>query len=136
MRAAESPPFGRARKRPDSLSTRKRGSRTTLIDCSQTNKPVNLTHLKSVVTPLDAWKSIVLARVSGANVKVMRMDGTPYPNESHDYPEGLLVVDGQLNLTIGSEAIAVRAGEIYVVPAGVAHAVAPGSTGTLVIFDA
>ena len=47
-----------------------------------------------------------------------------------------MVVDGQLNLTVGSEAITVRAGEIYVVPVGVAHAVAPGSTGTLVIFDA
>jgi mannose-6-phosphate isomerase-like protein (cupin superfamily) len=97
---------------------------------------VNPTHLKSAVASLDAWKSVVLTRVSGANIKVMRMDETPYPDESHDYPEGLLVVDGRLNLTIGSESITVRAGEIYVVPAGVAHAVAPGSTGTLVIFDA
>ena len=72
----------------------------------------------------------------GANIKLLRMDGAPYPDESHDHPEGLLVVDGQLNLTVGSEAITVRAGEIYVVPVGVAHAVAPGSTGTLVIFDA
>jgi quercetin dioxygenase-like cupin family protein len=64
------------------------------------------------------------------------MDGAPYPDESHDHPEGLLVVDGQLNLTVDSEAITVRGGEIYVVPVGVAHAVAPGSTGTLVIFDA
>jgi quercetin dioxygenase-like cupin family protein len=97
---------------------------------------MNLVNLKSAVAQLDTWKSIVLARVSGANIKVMRMDGAPYPDESHDYPEGLLVVDGQLNLTVGSEAITVRAGEICVVPAGVAHAVVPGSTGTLVIFDA
>jgi len=102
----------------------------------QMNTPMNLINLKSAVAQLDTWKSIVLARVAGANIKVMRMDGTPYPDESHDHPEGLLVVDGQLNLTVGSEAITVRAGEIYVVPVGVAHAVAPGSTGTLVIFDA
>jgi len=63
------------------------------------------------------------------------MDGAPYPDESHDYPEGLLVVDGQLNLTVGAEKITVRAGEIFVVPVGVAHTVAPGSIGTLVIFD-
>lgn len=97
---------------------------------------MNPIHLKSTVAELDAWKSIVLARVGGANIKVMRMDDAPYPDESHDYPEGLLVVDGQLNLTVGSEAITVKAGEIYVVPVGIAHAVAPGSTGTLVIFDA
>ena len=97
---------------------------------------MNPINLESAAAQLDAWKSIVLARVAGASIKVMRMDGAPYPDELHDYPEGLLVVDGQLNLTVGSDEIAVRAGEIYVVPVGVAHAVAPGSTGTLVIFDA
>lgn len=97
---------------------------------------MNLINLKTEVAPLDTWKSTVLARIAGANIKVMRMDGMPYPDESHDYTEGLLVVDGQLNLTIASEAITVRAGEIYIVPIGVAHGVAPGSTGTLVIFDA
>lgn len=93
-------------------------------------------NLKSAVAQSNAWKSSILAKIGGANIKVMRMDGTPYPVESHDYPEGLLVVDGQLNLTIGSDAITVRAGEIFVVPVGVEHAVAPGSTGTLVVFDA
>jgi len=97
---------------------------------------MSLVDLKLAVAQSGAWKSSVLAKVGGANIKVMRMDGTPYPDESHDYPEGLLVVDGQLNLTVGSDAITVRAGEIFVVPVGVAHAVAPGSTGTLVIFDA
>jgi quercetin dioxygenase-like cupin family protein len=100
------------------------------------NTPMNLINLKSAVAQLDTRKSIVLARVAGANIKVMRMDGAPYPDESHDHSEGLLVVDGQFNLTVGSEAITVLAGEIYVVPVGVPHAVAPGSTGTLVIFDA
>ncbi len=90
------------------------------------NTPMNLINLKSAVAQLDTWKSIVLARVAGANKKVLRMDGAPYPDESHDHPEGLLVVDGQLNLTVGSEAITVRAGEIYVVSVGVAHAAAPG----------
>jgi hypothetical protein len=33
------------------------------------------------------------------------MDGAPYSNRSHDYPEGLLVVDGQLNLTVGSRQL-------------------------------
>ena len=97
---------------------------------------MSLIDLKSAVAQAEAWKSSVLAKVGGANVKVMRMDGAPYPDESHDYPEGLLVVDGQLNLTVGSNTIRVRAGQMYIVPVGLAHAVAPGSSGTLVIFDA
>jgi quercetin dioxygenase-like cupin family protein len=96
---------------------------------------MSLVNLKQSAAQSEAWKSSVLAKVGGANIKLMRMDGAPYPGESHDYPEGLLVVDGQLNLTIGSDSISVRAGEIFVVPVGVAHAVAPGSIGTLIIFD-
>ena len=96
---------------------------------------MSLVNLKSVVAASEAWKSLVLARIGSANLKVMRMDDATYPDESHPYPEGLLVIDGQLNLTVGAEAIIVRAGEIFIVPVGVSHAVAPGSTGTLVIFD-
>jgi quercetin dioxygenase-like cupin family protein len=82
-----------------------------------------------------AWKSTLLSRVGGANLKVLRMDGTAYPDEVHGYPEGLLVIDGQLNLIIDDKLLVVRAGELFVVPAGVAHAVAPGSAGTLMIVD-
>jgi quercetin dioxygenase-like cupin family protein len=97
---------------------------------------MNLINLKSAVAQSEAWKSTIIAKIGGANIKLLRMDDAPYPDESHNYPEGLLVVDGQLNLIIGSEAITVRAGEIFVVPIGVAHAVAAGSVGTLVVFDA
>jgi len=82
-----------------------------------------------------AWTSKVLARFGGANFKVARMDASAYPDECHDYPEGLLVLDGQMLLQIGGDVVRVGPGELYVVPAGVPHAVAPGSHGTLVILD-
>ncbi|NII73476.1 quercetin dioxygenase-like cupin family protein [Dyella sp. SG562] len=82
-----------------------------------------------------AWKSHVLARFGGARLKVVRMDASAYPDECHDYPEGLLVLDGQMLLEIGGAVVRVGAGELYVVPAGVPHAVAAGSHGTLVIID-
>ncbi len=82
-----------------------------------------------------AWASTVLARFGDANLKVLRMDASAYPDECHDYPEGLLVLDGQMLLDIGGDVVRVGPGELYVVPAGVPHAVAPGSHGTLVILD-
>lgn len=91
-------------------------------------------HAAAAALP-SAWKSTVLSRVGGANLKVLRMDGAAYPDEVHDYPEGFVVIDGQLNLIIAGELVVVRAGELFVMPAGVAHAVAPGSTGTLLIVD-
>ena len=82
-----------------------------------------------------AWHSHVLGRVGGANFKVVRMDATAYPDECHDFDEALLVLEGHMNLEIQNSVVAVRAGEVFIVPAGISHAVAPGSVGTLVIID-
>ncbi|AKN74270.1 MULTISPECIES: cupin domain-containing protein [Streptomyces] len=81
----------------------------------------------------DAWSSHLLGRAGGAGVKVLRMDGRPLAPESHDTAEALLVLDGTLRLHAGGTDVDVRAGQMYVVAAGVEHAVRAGSRGTLVI---
>ncbi len=89
-----------------------------------------------VAAQLDpAWRSTRLAAIGGANLKLTRMDGQAYPSETHDYAEGLLVLDGELHLELAGEPVIVRAGELCVVPAGVPHAVIAGSRGTLLIVD-
>jgi mannose-6-phosphate isomerase-like protein (cupin superfamily) len=92
--------------------------------------------LATAAAPLDPWRSTILARIGGAKLKVLRMDDRPYGEETHAYDEGLLVVDGLMRLAIGGAVIDVGAGELYLVPAGTPHAVAPGSRGTLVIVEA
>jgi mannose-6-phosphate isomerase-like protein (cupin superfamily) len=82
-----------------------------------------------------AWRSKRLASVGDANLKLLRMDAQAYPVETHAYAEGLLVLDGELYLEVAGEAVTVAAGQLYVVPAGVPHAVRPGSGGTLLIID-
>ena len=81
------------------------------------------------------WKSKVVGKAGGANVKVLRMDASSYPNEEHDFVEALLVLEGHMNLEIAGKTVRVLAGEVFMVPAGVPHAVAAGSQGTLVIID-
>ena len=83
-----------------------------------------------------AWQSKRLAGVGGASLKLMRMDAQASPEETHAYAEGLLVLDGELRLDVAGEAVTVAAGQLYMVPAGVPHAVQPGSTGTVLIIDA
>ncbi|MGB3382042.1 MAG: cupin domain-containing protein [Rhodanobacter sp.] len=82
-----------------------------------------------------AWRSTRLAGIGGANLKLMRMDAQAYPSETHDYAEGLLVLEGELHLELAGAPLVVRAGELCVVPAGVPHAVSAGSQGTLLIID-
>lgn len=83
----------------------------------------------------DSWTSTRLGQVGPARIKVLRMDEQAYPEETHDYNEGLLVIDGQLRLNIDDHEIRVSAGQMYLVQAGTSHAVLAGSYGTLVIMD-
>ena len=83
----------------------------------------------------ESWKSTHLGQVGPARIKVLRMDEQAYEEETHDYNEGLLVVSGLLRLGIGNEEIRVDAGQMYLMEAGIAHAVLAGSHGTLVIID-
>lgn len=82
-----------------------------------------------------AWRSSILGQAAGANIKVLRMDGAEYPSEVHAFDEALLVISGVLKLEVAGAVISVEAGELVIVPAGQAHAVAPGSHGSLVIVD-
>ncbi|WP_267226103.1 cupin domain-containing protein [Dyella silvae] len=83
----------------------------------------------------EAWSSCVLAAIGDACLKLLRMDEAAYPEECHDYAEGLLVLDGEMVLSMQGTIMRVGAGELCIVPAGVPHSVAPGSRSTLLILD-
>ncbi|MFF9582705.1 cupin domain-containing protein [Streptomyces achromogenes] len=63
------------------------------------------------------------------------MDGTAVPEEEHGTAESLVVLDGRMELVVQGDPVAVGPGEVYRVPAGTAHAVGPGSHGTLLIVE-
>ena len=82
-----------------------------------------------------AWRSTVVGRAANANIKVLRMDGQAYPEESHAFDEALLVLEGCMQLHIYGGTVAVQAGGVFIVPAGGPPDVAAASHGTLVIVD-
>ncbi|HDT1381029.1 TPA: cupin domain-containing protein [Klebsiella aerogenes] len=83
----------------------------------------------------EAWHSHVLGRIGTANLKVVRMDERSVAEEVHEYDEGLLVINGQLELSVKGEKITVSSGQLYVAKAGIPHTVDMGSFGILVIID-
>lgn len=83
----------------------------------------------------EAWHSHILGRVGTANLKVLRMDEGSVIEEVHEYDEGLLVIDGRLELSVKGKKISVTPGQLYVAKAGIPHTVETGSFGTLVIID-
>ncbi|MBC9718562.1 cupin domain-containing protein [Streptomyces sp. TRM66268-LWL] len=94
---------------------------------------VNLVETAGVLPA--AWSSRSVGHVGTACVKVLRMDGSPVPEEVHAAAEVLLVLDGRLELLVEGAEFAVERGEMFRVPAGARHAVGPGSHGTLVIVE-
>jgi mannose-6-phosphate isomerase-like protein (cupin superfamily) len=82
-----------------------------------------------------SWSSQEFARVGNAMLKVTRMDGRAHPEEVHPYDEGLLVLEGSLRLIVDATPIDIESGCFYRVAAGIPHAIASGSHGTLLIFD-
>jgi mannose-6-phosphate isomerase-like protein (cupin superfamily) len=105
----------------------------TLICAIQSMSNINLIQEADALP--SSWKSRIIGKAAGANVKVLRMDASSYPNEVHDFVEALLVLEGHMNLHIAGRTVCVQAGEFFMVPAGQPHAVAAGSQGTLVIID-
>lgn len=97
---------------------------------------MNVVDIRSTAAGLpDAWSSLLLGQVGSTRLKVLRMDGRLMAPESHDTAEALLVLDGTLQLVADGIEVEVCAGEMYMVEAGVEHAVRPGSRGTLVIIE-
>lgn len=95
-----------------------------------------LFHLTDIASALPhSWQSKIVARPGGCNIKIVRMDAQSYPNDTHDYDEALIVIDGKMILSVESERVEVAAGEMYLARAGVPHAVLEGSHGTLMIVD-
>jgi len=100
------------------------------------NDLMSLYDLKTEANALnEAWRSHVLGRVGEANLKILRMDERSVTEEVHEYDEGLLVIDGRLELSVDGKKISVSSGELYIAKAGVPHTVEIGSFGTLVIID-
>ncbi|MFF7593108.1 cupin domain-containing protein [Kitasatospora purpeofusca] len=95
--------------------------------------PIDLAAAASVLPA--PWESQLLEQVGTAAVKVLRMDGRPLPVEVHDHPEVLLVLSGRLELQLEGVGLTVGPGELYRIPARAAHAVRPGSEGTLLIVE-
>ncbi|WP_266156465.1 cupin domain-containing protein [Dyella silvatica] len=97
-----------------------------------------MTHIKLIEAAgqlPQAWASQCIGAVGTAKLKLICMNATAYPEECHDYAEGLLVLDGHMMLSVEGQAVRVGRGEMYLVPAGVRHSVDAGSYGTLLILD-
>ena len=87
--------------------------------------PAEALVLQSLVTPTDKGiASRVLARTGGGNVTLFAFDaGEELSEHTAPFDALVLVLDGAMTLTIGSQPVAAAPGTIVRMPAHVPHAV-------------
>ena len=75
-------------------------------------------------------------RATGPSTRVEVLElNQSHLDEQHEYPEGMFVTNGKVNVLVDGKAIAVSAGGMLIVPPRAVHTVLPASEGTLVIFN-
>lgn len=80
---------------------------------------VNLTEKLEQFT--EHWSPRVVADYNGNDVMVVKFQGA-FPFHSHpDTDDFFLVLDGEVSLDVEDETFVLKAGELFVVPAGVTH---------------
>lgn len=55
------------------------------------------------------------------------------PRHSHPHEQGGVVLEGEMELTIGDETRLVKVGEMYIAPGGVEHSVVAGPNGCVAL---
>ena len=68
------------------------------------------------------------------NIEVLELSHA-HLQEEHEFPEGMFVTSGKVNVLVDGKAIAVSVGGMLIVPPHAVHTVMPASEGTLVIFN-
>lgn len=99
------------------------------------NIPIDLAEKLSAFT--DHWSPKVVARLNNYEVKVVKIQGEFLWHTHEDTDELFLVLDGELTIQLRDGNVALRTGQMYVVPRGAEHCpIADGEVHAMLIEPA
>lgn len=82
------------------------------------------------------WAGKVLGRTCGVGLKLFKVDPTGLAMERHPgYDEALLMLDGEIALSLEGVRIRLVAGDLQIISAGASHEILPGGKGSFLLFD-
>ena len=81
--------------------------------------PINLAQKLAQVS--EQWSPHVVAELNDYQFKVVKLQGEFVWHTHPDTDEAFIVIDGEMEIGFRDGAVALRAGDLYVVPKGVEH---------------
>ena len=88
-------------------------------------------HIPVERTPKELFPGAIARTFWGEKLLLSYLDLAPgcfVPLHSHPHEQAGMVLEGELEFTIGDETRIVKAGEIFIIPGGVEHSVKVGDT--------
>ena len=84
----------------------------------------------------DTFSPKIVGELNGQNVMLVRCEGDKIPWHTHDdEDEMFFVLEGTLEIMERDRSVTVRAGEFYIVRAGVEHRILPQGHVKLMLFE-
>jgi len=89
------------------------------IETPMTLSPINFHHKLSLFT--DHWSPKLVARMNDYHFKLVKIEGDFVWHSHPETDETFIVLDGSMQIDFREGSVALKAGEMYVVPRGVEH---------------
>jgi mannose-6-phosphate isomerase-like protein (cupin superfamily) len=83
----------------------------------------------------DHWSPRTVATVNDYDVRLVKVHGGFVRHQHADTDEFFLVLDGELTIRMDAGDVVLRAGEMYVVPAGVDHQPVAAGEAAILLFE-
>jgi mannose-6-phosphate isomerase-like protein (cupin superfamily) len=83
------------------------------------DEPINLARKLALFS--DTWAPRVVARMNDYEFKLVKLEGEFVWHRHDDTDEVFIVLAGEMEIGFRDRTVALRAGELYVVPRGVEH---------------
>jgi len=104
---------------------RRRGrSIQTLFGCAQWGKNLKFESInirEKLARLSEHWKPKIIAQMNDYHFKVVKFQGEFVWHKHDDTDEVFIVLDGEMSIAFEDDAVALKTGEMFVVPKGAVH---------------
>ncbi|MBB5787019.1 cupin domain-containing protein [Jiangella mangrovi] len=83
----------------------------------------------------DLWSPRIVTRINDYDVRIAKVQGEFVWHTHDDTDEFFLVLDGELTISLPDSSVALRRGDVFVVPRGTQHRPSSAEGASILMFE-